>query len=66
MTFGNETELPIPRSPPFGIPEREYDVTPDGQRFVFSAPAGRFTSTTQQIQVVLNWIEEVKARVPIR
>ncbi len=65
VTFGNETELPIPRSPPFGIPEREYDVTPDGQRFVFSEPAGRFTSTTQQIQIVLNWIEEVKSRVPI-
>ena len=41
---------------------RSYDVTPDGQRFLFikemTAPSG------PSIVVVLNWIEELKVRMP--
>ncbi|MBI4474811.1 MAG: serine/threonine-protein kinase [Acidobacteria bacterium] len=43
---------------------RNYDITPDGQRFITSAPveaqAGRV-----QINVVLNWFEELQRRVPV-
>ena len=46
--------------------ERNYDVTPDGRILgVVGAAQPRFAaSTTQQIQVVLNWFEELKQRVP--
>jgi len=39
-----------------------YDVTPDGQRFLMVRSAGR--STPGQINVVLNWFEELKRLVP--
>ena len=39
-----------------------YDVAPDGQRFVMiEAQEG---STTEQFHVVLNWTEELKRLVP--
>jgi eukaryotic-like serine/threonine-protein kinase len=40
-----------------------YDVSPDGQRFLMLMESERATSTTQ-INVVLNWFEELKRRVP--
>ena len=44
-----------------------YDVTPDGQRFVLVTPevveAG--DDRLRQIRVVLNWFEELKERVPV-
>jgi len=46
---------------------RQYDVMPDGQRFVVmklvSPPTG---GRSQQIHVVLNWFEELRHQVPIR
>ena len=45
---------------------RAYDVLPDG-RFVglidASEPDGSLTNGTSEIRVVLNWFEELKARV---
>jgi len=40
----------------------DYDVTPDGERFVMIAGDPRATVT--QLNVVLNWFEELKRRVP--
>ena len=46
-----------------------YDVTPDGQRFLMVAPES--TADTGQpafrpnINIVLNWFEELKRRVPV-
>ncbi|MCH8267337.1 MAG: serine/threonine-protein kinase [Acidobacteria bacterium] len=40
-----------------------YDVTPDGQRFVM-IQEGAPDSPPPQINVVLNWFEELKRRVP--
>lgn len=40
-----------------------YDVTPDGQRFVMIQLGGS-DSAPAQINVVLNWFEELKRRVP--
>ena len=40
-----------------------YDVTPDGQRFVMVKPSEQERTATQ-INVVLNWFEELKRRVP--
>ena len=40
-----------------------YDVSPDGQRFLMLKPNEQAQSATQ-INVVLNWFEELKRRVP--
>ena len=40
-----------------------YDVTPNGQRFVMVKPSEQQGAATQ-INVVLNWFEELKQRVP--
>ena len=41
-----------------------YDVSPDGQRFLMLKPVESQTSAPTQINVVLNWFEELKRRVP--
>jgi Tol biopolymer transport system component len=40
-----------------------YDVSPDGQRFLMVKDSEQATLTTQ-INVVLNWFEELKQKVP--
>jgi hypothetical protein len=40
-----------------------YDVSSDGQRFLMLKPAEQAEATTQ-INVVLNWFEELKRKVP--
>jgi eukaryotic-like serine/threonine-protein kinase len=40
-----------------------YDVTPDGQRFLMIKASQQGTSETQII-IVLNWLEELKQKVP--
>ena len=41
-----------------------YDVTPDGQRFLMLKPTEQAQAAPTQINVVLNWFEELKRRVP--
>ena len=43
-------------------PNRHYDITPDGTRFVVLKEPQ--TSASVQLVVVENWLEELKARVP--
>ena len=67
VTFG--TLVPVPRPFPVLGPAspREYDITPDGKRFMAVVAAGQNESgapATPQIQVVLNWHEELKRLVP--
>jgi len=40
-----------------------YDVSPGGQRFVMVKTAEN-TVTSSQINIVVNWFEELKRRVP--
>ena len=43
-----------------------YDVSPDGQRFLLvKPPVGRASGLTQ-INMVLNWFEELKQKVPVK
>jgi hypothetical protein len=42
-----------------------YDVSPDGERFLFIAPNVQVTEPSIRINVVQNWLEELKARVPV-
>ena len=74
LAFGN----PVPvAKPAFWIDStndvaRQYDIMPDGQKFVGIIGAGTAGSTetgahaAPLIQVVLNWFEELKARVPTK
>jgi Tol biopolymer transport system component/predicted Ser/Thr protein kinase len=41
-----------------------YDVSPDGQRFLMLKPNAQAEGAPTQINVVLNWFEELKHRVP--
>ena len=43
----------------------DYDVSPDGQRFLMVQSSGP-EQTPTQIRVVLNWLEELKQRVPVK
>jgi hypothetical protein len=68
FTFGNPVQLPRPFAA--GRPgfERNNDITLDGKRFLVVA-AGQTASgapAAPQIQVVINWFEELKARVPTK
>ena len=48
---------------------RRYDITPDGMYFVIMSPAspvGPGNAKRDQINVVLNWMEELKQRVPVK
>ena len=48
------------------VPVSNYDVSPDGKRFLMLKPAdeGQGQAASTQINVVLNWSEELKRRVP--
>ena len=43
-----------------------YNVSPDGQRFLMIKPGGTRDEGVNQINVVLNWFEELKAKVPVK
>ena len=42
-----------------------YDVSPDGQRFLMIKPVEQTGAAPTQINVVLNWFEELKQKVPV-
>ena len=50
--------------------ERTHDITRDGKQFIGVVGAGSNTasgaSAAPRFQVVLNWFEELKARVPTK
>jgi serine/threonine-protein kinase len=67
FAFGNPVALPrpFPGAPPSA--RRPYDITPDG-KFVSPIAAGQSRSgrpSAPQIQVVLNWFEDLRTRVPL-
>jgi len=41
-----------------------YDISPDGQRFLMVKPSDPAGAAPTQINVVLNWFEELKQKVP--
>jgi Tol biopolymer transport system component len=46
------------------VPISNYDVSPDGRRFLMVKPTEQVQAAPTQINVVLNWFEELKRRVP--
>ena len=69
FSFGDPTPLPIERVIQNRQSPRQYDIMPDGKRFLVMLPAPQpgtdSQPTTQQINIVLNWFEELKQRVPL-
>jgi Tol biopolymer transport system component/predicted Ser/Thr protein kinase len=69
LSFGSPvraTESGFNTAPPSNV--RPYDILPDGKHFLGVVLAGQTQTGTgpQQIQVVLNWFEDVKQRAPVR
>jgi hypothetical protein len=50
---------------PSQVPFTNYDVSADGQRYLMVKPSEEEQAVTQ-ITVVLNWFEELKAKVPTK
>jgi serine/threonine-protein kinase len=48
-----------------GLVSSDYDVSPDGQRFLMVQSSGPEQNPTQ-IRVVLNWFTELQQRVPVK
>jgi Tol biopolymer transport system component len=69
VKIGNPVLSPRPFAAGRQAFERNYEITRDGQRFLGVVAAGQTASgapAAPQIQVVLNWTEELKARVPTK
>jgi WD40-like Beta Propeller Repeat len=67
FAFGNAIDLPRPFMSSGDDSRRAFDITPDGQ-FLGLVEAGTDTRPAfgAQINVILNWFEELKARVPTK
>ena len=70
FSFGKAVTLPKPpTNDRINGDTRDYDVMPDG-RFISSVPASdegaSGSDAAPQIRVVLNWLEELKQRVPVK
>ena len=66
--FTFSSPVPIPKGGLIGSNNgpRNYDILPDG-RFLGVVPAGQGqVASAPQIQVLLNWFEDLKQRVPLR
>jgi serine/threonine-protein kinase len=70
LTFGKPTLIPIEGTIQ-PVAQRNYDVMPDGNQLLVVLPAATVRGNpaarpAQQINIVLNWFEELKARVPTK
>jgi hypothetical protein len=71
LTFGVPVALAVKGMAQAVGSERHFDITPDGKRFAVVLPPGADTTSASQtpqpqIQVVLNWFEELKQRAPVK
>ena len=70
LTFGTPVPLPIDDAI-HPLTQRNYDVTPDGKQLLIVLPAQTAQSDSKrraslQINVVLNWFEELRAHAPVK
>ena len=69
FTFGEAKSLATSFQKAGPFYERPYDISRDGQHFfglIDAAQAQAGAPAEEQIQVVLNWLEELKQRVPVK
>jgi eukaryotic-like serine/threonine-protein kinase len=64
FSVGNPRPTKLPNNNPVGAP-RNFDIAADGRRFIFTTDQGSGTYSPE-VQVVVNWHEELKRLVPIR
>ena len=67
FAFSNEQTFPVEGFNVVGS-YRDYDISPDGERLLMVFPAGQPDTGEPgrpQINIVLNWFEELKERVPV-
>lgn len=66
--FAFKTPTPVGSAVPLpGLPvPRDYDITPDGKRFIGRLRQYQTATAAPEIEVVLNWFEELKQRVPVK
>ncbi len=67
FAFSNEQTLPVEG---FNVVPgyRDYDISPDGEQLLMVFPTDRPDTgepARPQINIVLNWFEELKERVPV-
>jgi hypothetical protein len=69
LGFGNPTSFTSPVQDKISTDRRNFDVLPDG-RFIGVVSSDRDDNVSaaglRDIRIVLNWTEELKARVPIK
>lgn len=67
-TFKAGTPQKLFQGPYYTRLGHQWDLSPDGKRFLMIKPAGEGTTPEgrQRINVILNWAEELKARVPVK
>ncbi len=66
VTSGNPQPIPIGNAGS----TRSFDIMPDGERFVATVPVSDEETegdeaTAAKINIILNWFEELKERVPV-
>jgi hypothetical protein len=69
LSFSDPILLPVENIIQTAAFLRQYDIMPDGKRFLVLLPAsqtGTESRATQQINVVLNWFRELQERVPVK
>ena len=66
FALGDQQTLPIEGFTVVAF-HRDYDITPDGERLlmVFPADQTEAATTSTQINIVLNWFQELTERVPL-
>jgi Tol biopolymer transport system component len=64
MSLGPATAFETTGSLPSNPLTRHFDVTPDGKRFLVVLPEGADGTQRTSINVVLNWIQELNAKLP--
>jgi Tol biopolymer transport system component len=66
FAFGNPTAVPAPFQTGPVASVRSFDITPDGGFVGLVTPGVTAGDPAQEIQVVVNWHEELKRRLPTR
>jgi len=65
VTFGSEQLLPVEGFLQFATGYRDYDISLDGKQLLMIFPAKQPVEQRFQINIVLNWLKELKQRVPV-
>jgi serine/threonine protein kinase len=70
FSFSKPSPVPLPPGVLLGTTSaRNYDITPDGKQFIVVMPvpqAAPIQRSSQQVEFVLNWLEELNRRVLIK